>query len=51
MTDPVPTSYHRAGITVGPQLVDRGGRPESRMALCACGRSVRRPFCGNTCRG
>jgi uncharacterized Fe-S cluster protein YjdI len=33
-------------------LTGPGERPhrETRMALCACGRSARRPFCDNACR-
>jgi uncharacterized Fe-S cluster protein YjdI len=26
------------------------GHPANRMALCACNRSAKRPFCDNTCR-
>ncbi|MEU8379539.1 (4Fe-4S)-binding protein [Streptosporangium sp. NPDC048865] len=30
--------------------IGQASRRETRMALCACGRSARRPFCDNVCR-
>jgi uncharacterized Fe-S cluster protein YjdI len=41
-----PILLHGNVTLTGPGL---GSRHETRMALCACGRSANRPFCDNTC--